>query len=183
MLTQVLVTSAILGIITPVVLDVSMIPIITQAKNKNFQEAELQATLFMTKSVKDKELATLPSSCTLDTEDEELQNYTISCTHGTHSKVKAIASRSFTLYEPGRMGGYNNPDRQFAFEAPSKYSHIECPVNDPWGVMYYNEHLKAGHLDACLPSPVWSEARYLESDPDDWLYDLSDHGYGRHPDF
>ena len=178
-----MVTMVIMGIIAPSVHTVAMIPITTQAKNANFQQAELSTVMYMTKSMKDEELAAVPDSCELTTEDAELQNYTIECEHGSHPKTIATASRSFSLYDPGAMGVYDNPDRSFAFEAPSRYSHVECPVNDPWGVMYYNDHLKAGHLDACLPAPVWSEARYLESNPDDWLYDLSDHGYGKHPDF
>ena len=183
MLTQVLVTSAILGIITPVVFDVAMVPVITQAKNANFQEAELNTVMFMTKSMKDKELAAVPEGCVLTEEDAELQNYTIACEHGSSPRVLGKASRSFSLFDLNGTGSYDNPDRSFAFATPERYSHVECPVNDPWGVMYYNEHLKAGHLDACLPAPIWSKERYLESNPDDWLYDLSDHGYGRHPDF
>ena len=47
MLAQMLVTMSIMGIILPSVLQVSMIPAVTQAKNKNFQEAELETLMFM----------------------------------------------------------------------------------------------------------------------------------------
>ena len=178
-----MVTTVILGIITPTVHTIAMVPITTQARNANFQKAELQTVTFMTASMKNEELSKVPEGCTLTTEDQELQNYTITCEHGQLKQTKATASRSFSLFDLNATGSYDNPDRSFAFETPGKYSHIECPVNDPWGVMYYNDHLQAGHLDACLPAPIWSKARYLESNPDDWLYDLSDHGYGQHPDF
>ena len=73
MLTQVMVTTVILGIITPTVHTVAMTPILTQAKNANFQKAELQTVMFMTRSMKDEELADTPDNCVLTREDEELQ--------------------------------------------------------------------------------------------------------------
>ena len=183
MLTQVLMTSVILGIITPVVFDVAMVPVTTQAKQSNFQKAELQTLMFMNKSIKEGVLTTVPDRCELTEESVELQNYTIKCEAGSVDRVKATASRSFSLMDKDGLGSYTNPDRSFAFSTPSKYSHVECPDNDPYGVVWYNDHLKAGHLDACIPAPVWSRQRYLESNPSDWLYDLSDYGFGRHPDF
>lgn len=117
-------------------------------------------------------------TCDVQPEDGD-SAYSVTCRHGK-GRYEQLVTRAFRLQV---TGDYTNPTRAFAFETPLKYSHVECPVNDPWGVMYYNEHLKAGHLDACLPAPIWSKARYLESDPKDWLYDLSQHGYGRHPDY
>ena len=65
MLTQVMMTSVILGIITPVVFDVAMVPVVTQAKNSNFQKAELETLMFMNRSIKDGEVGKTPEGCTL----------------------------------------------------------------------------------------------------------------------
>ena len=119
----------------------------------------------------------MPKIC--DLEDHKNRSYTISCSVG-EGQFKQTAERSFRLEVEST---YTNPMREFAWETPSMYSHVECLSSDPWGVMWYNEHLAAGGLGACIPAPAWNQERYLESNPDDWLYDLSEHGYGKHPDF
>ena len=176
---SVMVGMSIMGAAAPMVLDMTLAPAIAQKKAQNFGVAESQAVTFAANYEGGDEIP--ESSETCEAEDIGNNSWSVTCTAG-QGKFKATVTRAFRL-APDDIGAYTNPDRVFAFETPPKYSHIECPVNDPWGVMYYNEHLKAGHLDACLPAPIWSADRYFESNPDDWLYDLSDHGYGRHPDF
>ncbi len=173
----------IMGAAAPSVMQMTLAPVEAQARARNFSEAESAAVTFAGANEGQTELAvSLPDNCTLSDEMEG-RSFDVTCTGGPDdSNYRQVVTRSFRL-KPAEMGGYTNPLRSFAFDTPPKYSHVECPVNDPWGVMYYNDHLKAGHLDACLPAPIWNETRYLESNPDDWLYDLSNHGYGRHPDY
>ena len=38
--------------------------------------------------------------------------------------------------------------------------------NDPWGVIWFNEHLAASGIDPCIPGDAWNEQKYLRSDPD-----------------
>jgi hypothetical protein len=65
-----------------------------------------------------------------------------------------------------------------------KYEPHQCPSNDPWGVIDTNDRWKKQWgWGACKPAVLWNEARYLESNPDDWLYDISEFGYGSHPDY
>ena len=166
-----------MGAAAPTMVQMTLAPIEAQKRAENFSIAESTAVAFAAANEGQQSVSKAPDGC-------ELTNvapaaYDITCVSG-EGRFKQTVTRSFKL----RTGStYTNPTRTFAFETPLNYSHVECPVNDPWGVMWYNEHLKAGHLDACIPSPVWSRERYLASDPADWLYDLSDHGYGRHPDF
>ena len=170
----------IMGAAAPSVLQMSIAPVEAQKRAENFAIAESAAVAYAAANEGQEEITgELPENCVA--EETELRAFDVTCRGGQGRYLQTVV-RSFRL-APEEMGGYTNPMRSFAFETPSQYSHVECPVNDPWGVMYYNDHLKAGHLDACLPAPIWSEARYLESNPDDWLYDLSDHGYGRHPDY
>ena len=181
-ITSVIMGAALMGVTAPSVLQMSIAPVEAQARARNFSEAEAAAVTFAGSNEGATQVSDIiPDNCSLSDELEG-RAYEITCTGGPDgSKYEQTVSRSFRLQVEGTS--YTNPDRQFAFEAPEKYSHVECPVNDPWGVAWYNDHLAAGHMDACQPSPVWNEARYLDSSPDDWLYDLSDWGYGRHPDY
>jgi len=163
----------------PAVLQMSIAPVEAQKRAQNFAAAESAAVAYSASNEgKSAVTGKVPENCVLD-EPADLA-YDITCSEGT-GRYRQVVTRSFRLKPTAQ--DYTNPMRQFAWETPAKYSHVECLASDPWGVMWYNEHLAAGGLDACIPSPVWSEARYLESNPDDWLYDLSDHGYGVHPDY
>ncbi len=171
-----LVGVTIMGAAAPSVMQMSIAPIEAQKRAENFGIAESAAVTYAASYEGTSNIPENTDACSVSGDGDA---YDVTCSHGK-GRYQQSVTRAFRLRV---TGDYANPTRAFAFETPLKYSHVECPVNDPWGVMYYNEHLKAGHLDACLPAPIWSEARYLESNPDDWLYDLSDHGYGRHPNY
>ena len=182
-ISSVIMGAALLGVTAPSVLQMSIAPVEAQARARNFSEAESAAVTFAGSNEGQVDLVgNVPENCTLSDEMAG-RSYDVTCTGGPEdSKYQQTVSRSFRL-QPESVGSYTNPDRQFAFDTPKEYSHVECAVNDPWGVMWYNDHLAAGHLDACQPPVLRSKEAYLESNPDDWLYDISDHGYGRHPDF
>ena len=167
-----------MGAAAPSVMTMTLAPAIAQKRATNFAQAEAQAVTFAASY----EGGVFKPEDTDDCTAIELGPlaYEVTCIHG-EGQFKQKVARSFRLKPEGTS--YENPDRRFAWETPSDFSHVECPVNDPWGVGWYNEHLAAGHLGACLPSATWSKDRYLESSPDDWLFDLSDWGYGRHPDY
>ena len=165
-----------MGASAPMMMNMSIAPFEANKRAENFAVAETAAVVFAANYEGTTDTPEDTENCEVEGNGDA---YSVTCSHGK-GKYEQKVTRAFRLRV---TGDYTNPNRNFAFETPLRYSHVECPVNDPWGVMYYNEHLKAGHLDACLPSPIWNEARYLESNPDDWLYDLSNHGYGRHPDF
>ena len=174
----VVVATAIAGLAAPGIANMAIQPVLAQRRANNFGEAEAAAVQFAATNEGQTEVSKqIPKSCEL--EDHLNRSYTIRCEVGEGQFLQS-AERSFRLEVEST---YTNPNREFAWETPVAYSHVECLASDPWGVMWYNEHLKAGNLDACIPAPVWSEERYFESNPDDWLYDLSEHGYGRHPDF
>ena len=173
-----LVGVSIMGVAAPGIMDMTLAPAIAQKRATNFSQAEAQAVTFSASYEGGVFAPENTETCTA-VEIGPLA-YEVTCTSGK-GQFKQDVSRSFRLKPEGTS--YTNPDRQFAWETPAEFSHVECPVNDPWGVGWYNEHLAAGHMKACLPAPTWSEARYKESNPDDWLFDLSDWGYGRHPDY
>lgn len=175
----------IMGVAAPSVMTMTLAPVQAQARARNFTTAETAAVTFAAQweGAKNPDWGKdVPENCS-EPVPTAAGAYDITCQGGADdSEYKQVVTRSFRL-APQSSGIYTNPTRSFAFDTPPKYSHVECLPNDPWGVMWYNDHLKAGNLDACIPAPVWSRERYLESNPDDWLYDLSDHGYGQHPDY
>ena len=187
-ITSVVVATGLMGLVAPGVANMSIQPLIAQRRATNFSIAEASAVAFSAHNEGSEELdySNLADSCK-DKDGKPMvimtapRAYDVTC-EGGEGKYLQTVTRSFRL-APETLGEYTNPEREFAWEAPPKYSHVECLPDDPWGVMWYNNHLKAGNLDACIPSPAWSKTRYLESNPDDWLYNLSNHGYGQHPDY
>ena len=183
---------AIMGAAAPPMLQMSIAPAEAQKRAQNLSLAESSAVIFSSANEGKPalDLTLLPDNCPIERVTETAPRaYDVTCEAGrTASGEKGRyfkeITRSFRLAAL-QQSSYTNPDREFAWETPNRsgFSHIECPVNDPWGVGWYNEHLAAGHLGNCIPSPVWSSERYFESNPDDWLFDLTFWGYGVHPDF
>jgi hypothetical protein len=177
-ITSVVVAASLMGIAAPGVANMAIQPMIAQKRASNFGEAESLAVTFAASNEGQREVAEeVPEDC--DLVSPSSRAYTITCEIG-EGQFLQTASRSFRLEVEST---YSNPDRAFAWTTPPKYSHVECLSSDPWGVMWYNAHLAAGGLGQCIPAAAWNENRYFASNPDDWLWDLSDHGYGTHPDY
>ena len=176
----------IMGAAAPSVMQMTLAPVEAQARARNFHTAESAAVAFAAanEGQNDNDLSKKPNNCFNPVQSPlDPRAFDITCWGGKNdSNYYQEVKRSYML-APQSAGSYTNPTRSFAFATPKAYSHVECQTSDPWGVMWYNEHLAAGHLDACQPSILRSKEAYLESNPDDWLYDISDHGYGRHPDY
>ena len=171
-----------MGVAAPMIMEMSLAPIVAQKRAQNFGVAESLAVTMVANYEGGETAPKDTGKCTFH--DIGNQSWNVTCTEGVGKYVQS-ATRAFRLkpLDTGTGATYTNPNRSFAFESPSAYSHVECLPSDPWGVIWYNDHLKAGNMKACIPAPVWSKARYLESNPDDWLYDLSGFGFGRHPDY
>jgi len=174
-----LVGITIMGAAAPSVLTMTLAPVEAQKRASNFSIAESKAVTYSAANEGQvTKQAPLPNGCTET--DQGSGAWDVECIEGKGKYLQKV-TRSYRLIPP--TTSYTNPDREFAWDTPGNFSHVECPVNDPWGVGWYNEHLAAGHMGACIPSPAWNSTRYFESNPDDWLFDLSKWGYGRHPDF
>jgi len=93
-LVEVLVVLIIIGILLPVLHQIFMIPVYTQAKSLNFTKAELDASLYAMASSKNGELGEeVPDNCTVEVEDEELDVHSIECYVGFgRSKARAKAN-------------------------------------------------------------------------------------------
>jgi hypothetical protein len=181
-ITSAVVAVSLMGIAAPGVAQMATQPMIAQQRATNFSVAESSAVQFaaFNEGKPDLDMKALDKDrCELT--DLNDRAFSVKCIEG-EGQFKMEAERSFRLdVEPENT--YSNPNRQFAWEVPNEHSHVECLSSDPWGVIWYNDHLSAGNLKACIPAPAWNQSRFDASDPDDWLWDLSGYGFGEHPDY
>ena len=178
-ITSVVVSTAMMATLAPAVANMSLQPMMASKRAENFSTAESTVVTFSAKAEKDNELPDTPDNCKLG--DLGDGAYSITCEAGD-GQFKQTVSRSFWINDDD-VGSYTNPTRSFAFDTPENFSHVQCHPNDPWGVIWYNEHLKAGNMDACIPTVAWNSNKYFASNPDDWLFDISNFGFGQHPDY
>ena len=180
-LTTTVVATAIMGLVAPGVARMATQPMIAQLRASNFGIAETKVVTFAAIN-EGNETIDMSSfddkNCEL--KEPEARAYTVKCSEG-EGQFKMGAERAFRLEVENNT--FDNPDRQFAWAAPLEHSHHQCHANDPWGVIWFNEHLAASGEKPCIPGDAWNAQKYLRSDPDDWLWDLSGYGFGVHPDY
>ena len=180
-LTTTVVATAIMGLVAPGVARMATQPMIAQLRASNFGIAETKVVTFAAINEGNESI----DMSSFDDENCELKEpearaYTVKCSEG-EGQFKMEAERAFRLEVENNT--FDNPDRKFAWTAPLEHSHHQCHANDPWGVIWFNEHLAASGIKPCIPGDAWNEQKYLRSDPDDWLWDLSGYGFGVHPDY
>ena len=180
-ITTAIVATAIIGMAAPGVARMATQPMIAQQRASNFGIAEAKVVQFSAVNEGNEaiDMSTFDKdNCELT--EPEARAYTIKCWEG-EGQFFMEAERAFRLEVQNNT--FTNPMRQFAWAAPLNHSHHQCHANDPWGVIWFNEHLAASGIDPCIPGDAWNEQKYLRSDPDDWLWDLSNYGFGVHPDY
>ena len=191
-----------MGIAMPMIAQTSIQPFMAQKRAQNFGIAESQAVAFAAANEGAPSLSATPDGCD---NPVELANgaYSITCTEGVDTPYVQTVTRSFRLQvcddndgnnghgnsggfdcsNPGG-GGYAGNERVFANATPDNFEPHQCPSDDPWGVQYTNQQWADNWgWGACLPAVLWNKKTYLESNPNDWLYDISDYGFGDHPDY
>lgn len=179
-----LVGISIMGASAPMMMQMSIAPFEAQKRAQNLGVAEAQAVTFAATNEGTSSFTDLPSDCDLSSPSDG--SFTVTCTAGADTKYVQTVSRSFrSEVDSGALGftGAGNT-RVYPNATPQDYEPHECPPGDPWGVIEVNQRWKeTWGWGACKPAVLWNKARYLESNPDDWLYDISGFGYGTHPDY
>ena len=176
---------SIMGAASPMLLDMSLAPIIAQKRATNFGVAEAAAVVFAAQYEGKTDIP--PSStgtCTSEAREETENAYSVTCTHGDGKYVQSV-TRAFRLAVPDSdLDGSGNTEREFAFETPTRYSGHQCPIFDPWGTNGYNDQYYSALGGACTPTKAFSQTAYQFSHPDEWLYDINNfNGWGNHPDY
>lgn len=176
---------SIVGVASPMMLDMSLAPIIAQKRATNFGIAETAAVVFAAQYEGKTDIP--PSStdtCTSEAREETKNAYSVTCTHGDGKFVQSV-TRAFRLAVPDKeLNGASNNAREFAFETPTRYSGHQCPYYDAWGTNGYNDQYYSALGGACTPNKAFSQTAYQFSHPDEWLYDINNfNGWGNHPDY
>ena len=148
-LTSVMVTTAIIGIILPPLLDIALIPIKAQVRSTNFSQAEATATHFAAKAtstnVYDPDL--VPDNC--DVMELGDQSYTITCKSG-QAPLEQRAARSFWVtVSQGSDNLEANGDKP-PKEGPYTPG-VYCPDFDPDGTLGFDND----HNVNCNPNAWW----------------------------
>lgn len=190
-LVTIMVGFSIMGVATPMILDMSLAPVIAQKRAQNFGAAESAAVTYSAAHEgKEVNLPEPPSGCELISLTNDGLAWKIKCLKGD-GQMKAEASRSFRvlpLINEGIDGGTGangtGSAREFARETPAKdeFYHAYCYQDDPWGLDWFDRH---PNLDQpCKPRATETEQAYLDSDPDAWLFDINQwDGWSSHPKY
>ena len=173
---------SIAGASAPMLMDMSLAPVIAQKRALNFGIAESAAVTYAAANEQQLNLLPLPTRdpdlvCVLNPGPSNIA-HDVKCTKASGTKFNAVASRSFRLFSPNAQPPATT--RTYTYNSPTKSSGHQCPENDTWGLAGTNDADPWGR--ACVPQAVWGTEAFLASNPDDWLYDVT-HLHGVHPKY
>ena len=162
---------SIMGAAAPMVLEMSIAPVVAQKRAQNFGITETAAVVFAATYEGTLDIPENTETCTPAAREGTENAYSVTCTHGTGKYVQSV-TRAFRLAVPdqalnGTDGNANS--REFAFETPTRFSGHQCPQQDAWGVYGYNDQYYEALGGACTPRDIWNENKYIFSNPDAWL--------------
>ena len=177
---------SIAGAASPMLMDMSLAPVIAQKRALNFGIAETAAVVFAATYEGKLDIPVNTSTCVAAPREDTENAYSVTCTEGSGKFVQSV-TRAFRLAVPDKgidaVDG-NSASRQFAFETPTRFSGHQCPQQDAWGVYGYNDQYYEALGGACTPRDIWNQSKYQFSNPDAWLWDANNfNGYGEHPDY
>ena len=140
-LVSVMVTGALMGMISPFVATMAIQPVIAQKRASNFSVAEASAVTYAALNEGAPATTPVPEGCEL-LGLEDSNAFSITCTHGESPYTQSVM-RSFRLAViEGETDNTNITRRQYT---PGVF----CPLWDPWGVTSYNN----AHNVQCIPVP------------------------------
>jgi hypothetical protein len=203
-----LVGLSIMGAASPVMLDMSLAPIIAQKRAQNLGIAESAAVTFAAANEGQTQLTgSTPDGC----EVAEISNlaYKITCIKGEGTNYVQSVTRAFRLatedlscddndgnnghgnsdgYDCSNPGnsGYAGDVRVFDFPAPPGFTDHQCGITENWGLdsAAFDRKKNKWKGESCIPGDIWHRDFYTNSDPNAWMYDVNGHnGYGPHPDY
>lgn len=104
------VSTAVMGMVMPGVMLMSISPTVASVRANNFAVAETAAVTYSALAHGKYELPETPEGCT--TENQQDNTFTVTCTHG-EGKYKSIVSRAFALMDDAGtgLGIYSDDDR------------------------------------------------------------------------
>ena len=174
-----------MGAAAPAVMQMSIAPFEAQKRADNLGIAEGAAAVFAATYEGGLAIPENTETCVAAERENTKNAYSVTCTHGV-GKYVASVTRAFRLAVPDSDldGGGSITSRQFDFETPNRWSGMQCPTYDRWGVNGFNDQYYDFYGGACIPADVWSQTAYVLSNPDAWKYDVNNYnGWGDHKDY
>ena len=166
-----LVGLSVMGSAMPMVAQMSIAPYESAKRVQNLGVAESSAVTYAANHEGAATISDAPDGCIVANTNGDA--HTITCTEGEGRYVQTV-TRAFRLMP---QSGSNEP-RQFPYVSRQLGGH-QCHVHDPWGISWRTDWPT---LAQCIPQVLWNENNYLNSNPDDWLWDVNRmKGYGTHP--
>jgi len=173
-----------MGAAAPSMLTMSLAPFEAQKRAENLGIAETAAVIFA--ATYEGKLAVPQNTdvCVSAPREETANAHSVTCTHGFGKYVQSV-TRAFRTAVPDKElnGNGTTTTREFAYETPTRYSGIQCPTYDRWGLNGFNDLNYEATGGACIPAVAWTQTSYILSSPDAWMYDINNYnGWGNHPD-
>jgi hypothetical protein len=183
---------SIAGASAPMLMDMSLAPVVAQKRALNFGQAEAAAVSYAAANeFTEDDLLEPPSGCSNQALDAEGLSWEITCRAGVDTQFEQVVSRSFRVMplrseslDGGTGANGTGSNREFARAAiPFKdFYHSHCYGDDPWGLDWFDRHPNLNQ--PCRPRATYTKQAYLDSDPDAWLFDINNwNGWGSHPDY
>jgi len=164
---------SIMGAAAPMVMQTSLAPFEAQKRTQNFGVAESAAVTYAANHEGATTLSAAPDGCEVIQLSGDA--HSITCIEGV-GRFEQTVTRAFRLMPEE---GSNEP-RSFPYVSRPLGAH-QCHNYDPWGISWRTDWPT---LAQCIPQVLWNKEAYLNSDPDDWLWDVNRmRGYGTHPDY
>ena len=152
-------------------MQMSIAPFEAQKRAQNLGTAESTAVTYAAQHEGATALSPTPNNCKVIQLSGDA--HSITCTEGEDRFVQTV-TRAFRLMAEGN----SNEPRSFPYVSKPLGAH-QCYVHDPWGISWRTDWPT---LKQCIPQVLWNEDNYLNSNPDDWLWDVNRmKGYGTHP--
>lgn len=173
-----LVGLSIMGTAMPMMTQMAITPTIAAKRAQNFATAESTAVAFSAANEGAASVGTAPDGCNLSPLGQNA--WSITCEEG-EDMYAARVTRSFRLMPEEDQ---QPPGRSFPYASPGGLGAHQCPNIDPYGVEGWWADTYKSALGNCIPQAAWTKADYLNSNPDNWLWDMNNiRGYGNHPDY
>ena len=169
---------SIMGAAAPMIMQTSLAPFEAQKRMQNFGVAESAAVTSAANHEGAISLSNAPDGCEVNPLSGDA--YNITCTEG-EGRFEQTVTRAFRLMpESEDEGSY----REFPYAMQTNLGAHQCPNIDPYGVEGWWRDTYQSALGKCIPQVAWTKTAYLNSNPDNWLWDINNiRGYGDHPDY
>jgi hypothetical protein len=189
---SVMVGMSIMGASAPMVMDMSLAPVIAQKRAQNFGIAETSAVAYSAANeYTQTDLTESPAGCETQAVDDDGLSWTVTCRAGVDTQFEQVVTRAFRVMplqseslDGGTGANGTGSNRVFAKNPipQEDFYHSHCYGDDPWGLDWFDRH---PNLDQpCRPRVTYTQQAYLDSDPDAWLFDINNwNGWGSHPDY